>query len=123
LFKKHLFYRLDFNIIRKQVEKSCFLIYSKLLGLTIFPFLLYLVPLYWLNKQHSICLIKNIFGVECYGCGIARAIISAIQFNFVSAYEYNHLIIIVLPILIYLWVKMIINTIKQIKENLPITNR
>jgi len=103
-------------LIRKQVFQSCFFIYLKFVGLVAFPILLYLIPLDWLNRQHSICLIKNIFGVECFGCGITRAIISAIQFNFTKAYMFNHLVIIVLPILIYVWSKMIINTIKEIKK-------
>jgi hypothetical protein len=105
--------------IRKQGHQSCFLIYLKLVGLVAFPIFLYLVPLDWLNKQHSICLIKNIFGIECFGCGISRAIISAIQFDFTNAYMFNHLVIIVLPIFIYVWLKMIINTIKEIKKTSP----
>jgi len=102
--------------IGKQVLQSRFLIHSKLFGLLVFPILLYLIPLNWLNKQHSICLIKNIFGFECFGCGITRAIISAVQFDFKSAYNYNHLVIIVLPIFIYVWTKMVNNTIKEIRK-------
>lgn len=108
---------MKYNSIRKQVKQSYFLIYLKFIGLVFFPILFYLVPLNWLNEQHSICLIKNIFGVECFGCGITRAIISAIQFDLKSAFHYNHLIIIVLPIFIYVWIKMVIETIKQIKKN------
>lgn len=105
--------------IGKQVQQSCILVYLKFIGIILFPILLYLVPLNWLTKQHSICLIKNIFGVECFGCGITRAIISAIQFDFKSAYNYNHLVIIVLPIFIYVWIKMGLETIKQIKRPIP----
>lgn len=72
------------------------------------PFVLYFIPLEWLNKQNTICLIKNIFGVECPGCGITRAIISAIQLDIIKAIDYNKIVIIVLPILIYVWVKNII---------------
>lgn len=102
--------------IRKQVQQSCFLIYLKLIGLLAFPIFLYFVPLDWLNQQHSICLIKNIFGVECFGCGITRAIIAAIQFKFVEAFDFNHLVVIVLPILIYVWCKMVFKTSQRIKK-------
>ncbi|MFA9205521.1 MAG: DUF2752 domain-containing protein [Burkholderiaceae bacterium] len=71
----------------------------------IFPYLLYIIPLDWLNKQHTICLIKNIFGVECFGCGITRAIISVVQLDFIRAIEYNKMVIIVLPLFIYEWFK------------------
>jgi hypothetical protein len=47
----------------------------------------YLIPLGWLNAKRSICLIKTIFGVECFGCGITRAIIAAVQLNFTSAFN------------------------------------
>jgi hypothetical protein len=71
----------------------------------IIPFALYFVPIDWVNEQHSICLFKNIFGIECYGCGITRAVLSVIQFDFVNAYHYNKLVIIVFPLLFYLWGK------------------
>lgn len=98
------------------MKNSYSLIYLKLFLLAIFPILLYFVPIDWLNKQHTICLIKNIFDVECFGCGITRAIISAIQFNFINAYNFNHLVVIILPLLIYVWGKNIFGTIKQIKK-------
>jgi hypothetical protein len=69
------------------------------------PILLFFLPLEWLNKQHSICLIKNIFGIECYGCGITRAIISGVQLDFTKAIEYNKMVIIVLPLFIFEWFK------------------
>jgi hypothetical protein len=73
----------------------------------VLPIILFFIPLEWLNKQHSICLIKNIFGIECYGCGITRAIISGVQLDFNKAIEYNKLVIIVLPLFIYEWFKKI----------------
>ena len=69
----------------------------------VFPIVLFMVPLDWLNKQPTICLVKNIFGVNCFGCGITRAVISGVQLNFTKAFEYNKMVIIVLPMLIYVW--------------------
>lgn len=69
----------------------------------VFPIVLFMVPLDWLNKQPTICLVKNIFGINCFGCGITRAVISGVQLNFTKAFEYNKMVIIVLPILIYVW--------------------
>ena len=74
----------------------------------VLPFILYFIPLEFLNKQNTICLIKNIWGFECPGCGITRAIISAVQLDFVKAIEYNKIVILVLPILMYVWFKTII---------------
>jgi hypothetical protein len=82
-------------------------IYRKISFLLILalPVLLYVIPVDWYNKEYTLCLFKNIFGIDCYGCGITRAILSAIKFDFVDAMNYNKMVIIVLPILIYTWLR------------------
>jgi hypothetical protein len=75
----------------------------------VLPILLYLVPLDWFNKQHTTCLFKNIFGIDCYGCGITRAVLSALHFNFEDAINYNIMVVIVLPLLIYIWIRITIS--------------
>ena len=81
----------------------------KFIGLLLFPIILFFIPLEWLKNQHSICLFKSITGHECYGCGMTRAILSAIHFHFADAFLYNKLYLIVLPVLIYVWAKKIVN--------------
>lgn len=81
----------------------------------IIPAILATVSLDNLEKKHSICLIKNIFGVECYGCGLSKAIIACIQLDFVRAFHYNKLIVIVMPLIIYLSIKEIMKSVKKIK--------
>lgn len=39
----------------------------------------------------SICPIKNIFNVSCFGCGMTRAFISILKLDFTSAFYYNAL--------------------------------
>jgi len=78
------------------------------IGILIIPIVLYLIPLNWLKNQHTICIIKNITGHDCYGCGMTRSILSALHFKFIDAYNYNKLIVIVLPLLIYVWLKFVI---------------
>jgi hypothetical protein len=84
-------------------------------GILLTPAIPYLLPVSWLNEQHSVCIFKNIFGHECYGCGMTRAVISAIQLDFKAAYAYNKIFVIVLPLLIYIW---IITLVKTVKNNL-----
>jgi hypothetical protein len=80
----------------------------KLWGLLLFPLVLFIIPLEWLRNHHSICLFKNITGHECPGCGMTRAILSAIHFQFAQAVHYNKLFVVVLPVLIYIWAKNIV---------------
>lgn len=53
------------------------------------------------------CIWKTITGHACPGCGMTRAFYSLLHGNFKAAYEYNHLIIIVVPIFVYLWIKLL----------------
>jgi Protein of unknown function (DUF2752). len=82
----------------------------KIAGILAIPAFLFIVPLQWLEKQHSVCIFKLITGKECYGCGMTRAVLSALHFNFNNAYNYNKLIVIVLPLLIFIWVDLLLKT-------------
>ena len=100
----------EFESIRNSVFKQL----SSIL-IILLPILLYFIPIEWMNNQPSICLFKNIFGFDCYGCGITRAIICGVQLNFKSAIEYNQMIVLVFPILIYIWIRTAISLIKSTK--------
>jgi hypothetical protein len=82
--------------------------FIRFFGLILIPIVLFICPLEWVVGHNSICLYKNITGHECYGCGITRAILSAIHFKFGEALKYNKLVLIVLPLLSYLWAKNIL---------------
>jgi hypothetical protein len=80
----------------------------KFTGILAFPFILYFIPVDRLDSSPSICLIKTVWGRECYGCGITRAIISAVQLDFEAALRYNKLVVAVLPLFLFVWVKTLI---------------
>jgi hypothetical protein len=82
----------------------------KVILIGLFPVMLRLLPLEWIKNQNSICLIKNITGHECWGCGMTRAVLSAINFEFTDALTYNKLVIIVLPILFWIWAKYLVES-------------
>ena len=72
--------------------------------------LLYNIPI---DSQflENICLIKYITGKTCWNCGMTRAFLSVLHFNFSAAYMFNHNVIIVFPLTIgiylYSWIKYI----------------
>jgi hypothetical protein len=84
----------------------------KITGVLLIPVVLYFAPLEWIKSRDSVCLFKNLTGHECYGCGMTRAILSAIHFQFENAFYYNRLFVIVFPLLIYIWVKTLANAWK-----------
>lgn len=58
-----------------------------------------LIP-YLFGQQN--CIFKAIFGLPCPGCGMTRAWISAIKFNFADAFFF-HPLFWILPIALVLW--------------------
>ena len=51
----------------------------------------------------NFCLIKLLYHHECWGCGLTRAFVAFFQGDFIKAYNYNHLIVIIIPLLFVIW--------------------
>jgi Protein of unknown function (DUF2752) len=69
------------------------------------PLLAALVPMSWLERAPEVCLIKRVTGRPCWGCGMTRAIASLLRGRFRKAVRYNPRVVIVGPLLGYLWLK------------------
>lgn len=79
------------------------------------PVILFAIPLEWITRGGpTICLFKNLFGTECYGCGMTRALFSLLHFDFPAAWAYNRLVVIVAPILAYLYIKEVMRIEKRL---------
>lgn len=86
----------------------------KLVFLTISPvFVILLVNCFVKYVLFPICLWKNLFHFDCFGCGMTRAFYYLFHLDFTNAIKYNNKIIIVAPILIYVWLYEIYKTIKH----------
>jgi hypothetical protein len=95
-----------------------FLLICKLLALLLLPFLLSTLSLDELESKPSICLFKNLFGIECYGCGITKAVIAITQLDCIRAFHYNKLIVIVMPLIFFLWIKEIVKCVKVVRKKI-----
>ena len=69
------------------------------------PFVLILLPSDYFDKGESICLSKMLAGMECYACGLTKATMHFVHFDFQKAWEFNKLSFIVVPMLFPLWLK------------------
>lgn len=56
------------------------------------------------QTQKSICIIYNTSGIPCPSCGITRAFLSVVKFNFAQAFKFHPLFPVV-PILFYSYLK------------------
>ncbi len=79
------------------------------------PIVIIIIPKSIVFNGPTICLINNIFGIDCLGCGMTRAIFLVFDGDFITAFKLNSRILFVLSILFFLWIKLIY---KQISAGL-----
>ena len=89
----------------------------KIIGIFLIPIIFYSIPLQWLENSDSIFIFKNFVGKECYGCGITRACLEIMHLNFTKAWYYNKLVVIVFPLLVLLWFKILNKAFKSNEKN------
>lgn len=69
------------------------------------------------------CLITRLTGYHCWGCGITRAIVSAVKGDLVSAWHYNPLFVIVLPMLCWEYLRVfrrVMAFLRPLRHGLPL---
>lgn len=97
----------------------CFfsLMNKKLKDLVIYSIIL-VVYLIWGHFTHLYipCLVYEITGLYCPGCGATRMIISMLHFDFKQAFFYNQLLFVSTPIFIVLFIDYVISNIRGKKE-------
>ena len=77
--------------------------------MAIAPLVVYLVPREWLfDEGHTVCLWHNLTGHDCWGCGMTRALASVCYFDFAAAWHYHKAVIVVAPLLVWLWAKWLV---------------
>ncbi len=77
---------------------------SWLFALLIFPFVLFAMPsTFFDNTGVEMCPSKFLFDVECFGCGMTRAVMHMHHFELNEAIYYNYGIAFVYPALVFFW--------------------
>lgn len=87
---------------------------AKLVLLALAPVLLALIPTSMIEHGPTLCLYRLILGVRCPGCGMTRAVSAMFQGDFAAAFGFNRLIIIVFPLLCWLYVKTVFSTVRNL---------
>ncbi|MDD2320045.1 MAG: DUF2752 domain-containing protein [Geobacteraceae bacterium] len=60
------------------------------------------MPTAVIESGPSLCLIKNLFGIECPGCGLTRAFSALAHGDILAAMQFNSSIIVTGPLLCYI---------------------
>ena len=83
------------------------ILYTRTSITIVMPLILLILPSTFFDKGESLCLSKSLAGYECYACGLTKATMHFVHFEFQKAWDFNKLVFIVVPMLFPLWVKAI----------------
>ena len=98
------------------MKKSFLYLYA--IGLLLLPLILIILPANFFDNGKSVCLSLVLFNIQCYGCGMTRALQHLIHLDFQAAYTFNLLSFIVLPLLMFVWYKELKKTFTKIKSTI-----
>jgi hypothetical protein len=81
----------------------------------IVPFILWMLPANFFDTGQSICLSKLIMERDCPGCGMTRAVQHAMHGEFTLAFGFNKVIIVIMPLFIFIYLRLVWDTIRRLK--------
>jgi hypothetical protein len=64
----------------------------------------------------ELCPSKFLFKVECFGCGMTRAVMHLHHFDWQEAVYYNYLVLVVYPILVFFWCRFMLQAIRGLSS-------
>lgn len=84
-------------------------------ALVICPIWFFLLPSNYFIGKESICLSVQLLDLQCYACGMTKALKALSGFRFKEAYHFNKISFIVTPFLIYYWYTLFISSYNKLK--------
>ena len=98
-------------------NKASYFLTAKTSGYVLLPLVLLVLPADYFDQGQSLCLSKVLAGVECFGCGMTRAIMHLIHLEFQVAAGFNKLCFIVFPVLSVLWAQWFWQDFKRLQQS------
>lgn len=80
------------------------------------PITLLALPKTYFDEGTAICLSRVILDIECPACGLTRACMRLIHFDFREAYYFNKMSFIAMPLLSWLWAKYFWRNLKLFRS-------
>ena len=80
------------------------------------PAAVMLIPTSAVEQGPTLCLIKNLTGHDCPGCGLTRAFPSVAHFEFRRAWQFNRLVVVVLPLVGWLWARAVYSDFYRLRS-------
>ena len=103
------------SIKKLNIRSSIRTLYRVLIVLM--PFVLIFLPVNFFDQGPTICISKLITDFDCPGCGITRAVQHCIHLDFKTAWYYNKMFILVVPLLSLLYIQEVRKSWKYFQEH------
>lgn len=87
-----------------------------LVALISLPVILFLLPADFFDEGETLCPSKRFFDVECWGCGMTRAVMHFLHLDFETALYYNPGSFLITPVMGIIWVRWLVQTIKVLRR-------
>jgi len=89
----------------------------KIILLLCIPIITLIISFIGIENRETICLFNNMLGLSCIGCGITKSIIAFINGEFHQSINYNYNVIIILPLLLFIWLKYFFKLLTKVINN------
>jgi hypothetical protein len=99
-------------------KSSFYILVTKTSGYLLLPLVLLLLPADYFDTGQSLCLSRLLAGIECFGCGMTRAIMHLIHLDPAGAAAFNRGCFIVFPVLSILWAQWFLKDYKRLQRQL-----
>lgn len=103
--------------LKQKIAKNRAFGYALYMLIGIIGLTLLILPADFFDEGDSVCVSVMFFDLECYACGMTRAIQHLIHLDIQAAYTYNKLSFVVLPLILYLLGTSFYQFLKATKEN------
>ncbi len=85
-------------------EKNKHIQWIWLIVLILTPIVLWILPSDYFDSGEALCPSKRFFDIECFGCGMTRAVMHMHHLEIEDALFYNLGVVVIFPALIVIWV-------------------
>lgn len=72
------------------------------------------LPTAFFQDGHTLCLFKNLFGIDCPGCGMTRALSALGHGDYLAALQFNGSVLLVGPLLLFLLLRTFLEELVEI---------
>ncbi len=79
------------------------------------PIILWILPSdFFDNSDVVLCPSRLFFDIECYGCGMTRAVMHMHHLEIEDAIYYNYGVVAIFPALVFVWVVWVMNAARRL---------